>query len=230
MALWEREICFHPSRPPPKPDTISLGVLGASYESYNTLNGLYKLHFGFEQLEDEDFEESLADGQRPWQDLELRWVKPYRGVRFNPKIDTLSMSASTCRAMVEFGREGLIPLRFVSVYVSDIYGFDVPLYLGMGFSSIMSLFLNAPNLQRICLVIGSRDHGWEDEQHEIYSEHVESYELALQDYWDTWRDTEGREIYPSDDEGIAKAQNDRKRWRSIVRVSLADQLAAHAHG
>lgn len=230
MALWEREICFHPSRPPPKPDTISLGVLGASYESYNTLNGLYKVHFGFDKLEEEDFEESLADYRRPWQDWEVRWARPYKGVRFNPKIDTLSMDAETCRAIIKFGHEGLIPLRFVSVYVSDEYEFDMPLHIDTGFTSIMSLFLNAPNLEKLCLVIGNRDCSWEDERHQILSEIVKSCELAFQDYWDTWRDTEGRDMYTSDDEGIAKAQNDRKRWRAVVRVSLTDEPSAHAHG
>ncbi|PVH78115.1 hypothetical protein DL98DRAFT_257849 [Cadophora sp. DSE1049] len=230
LAMWEREICFDPSRPPPKPDTISLTALGASYEAYNTLNGLYKVHFGFDKLEEDDFEGSLADYQSSRQDVGLRWAMPYKGVRFNPKLDTLSMSMVTCRAMIEFGKDGLIPLRFVSVYVSDLYDFDVPTYIDLGFPSVMKLFLNAPNLESICLVLGSPDHDWEEEQHEIHSEHVKSCGIALQDYWDTWRDTEGREMYSSDDEGTLKAQSDRKRWRSIVRVSLPDQLPMHAGG
>ncbi|KAH7412784.1 hypothetical protein BKA64DRAFT_337455 [Cadophora sp. MPI-SDFR-AT-0126] len=222
MALWEREICFDPTRPQPKPDTISLSVLGASYESYNTLNGLYKVHFGFDRLEEDNPEASLADYQSPWQDVGLRWARPYKGVRFNPKLDTLSMSTDTCRAMIEFGKDRLIPLRFVSVYASDLYDLDALTYIDMGFPAVMKMFLNAPNLELIHLVLGSPDHGWEEEQPDIHSEYVKSCGLALQDYWDTWRDTEGREMYSSDDVAIAKAQSDRKKWRSIVRVSLPD--------
>ncbi|KAK0121769.1 hypothetical protein ONS95_010055 [Cadophora gregata] len=217
MAMWEREVCFNPLRPPPKPDMISLTALGANYESYNTLNRLYKEHFGFVEVEEEDFEGSLAGYQSSWPDSDLRWARPYKGVRFNPKLDTLLISTDTCRAIIEFGKDGLEPLRFVSIYVPHAY--ELPTYIDLGFPSVMSLFLNAPKLQMIGLVFPGQDYGWEDEQDEIPAEHLKSCEIALRDYWDTWRDTEGRHIYPSDHEGTLKAQSDRKRWRSIVGVS-----------
>lgn len=215
MAMWEKEICYDPSRPQPKPDTTSLTVLGASYESNNTLNGLYKEMFGFNKPE--------ADDDGIWREYGIQWMRPYKGVRFNPKIDTLHMRTDTCKALMEYGKDGLEPLRFVSVFVADMYELDVQTYIELGFPSVMDLFLNAPNLEMISLVLGSPEYWWEQEQLVIHSDHVAACGIALQDYWDTWRDTEGGEMYSPDDEGRAKARSDRKRWRSIVTVSLPEQ-------
>ncbi|KAL2064245.1 hypothetical protein VTL71DRAFT_4739 [Oculimacula yallundae] len=213
MALWEREICDGSSAPRPKSDTGSLSVLGASYESYHTLNRLYKELFGFRIPEmDEDF---MLRG------YDVQWMRVYRGVRFNPKIDTLCISTDFCNTMIKYGKVALEPLRFVSVHLADMFvrdGGNVGVELE--FPSIMCLFLNAPNLESICLVLGFPEYRLERESFSFPSYYAINVEGALRDYWDTWRDTRGMDMYSQDDKGRAQAWRDRERWRKTVSVSF----------
>lgn len=212
MAMWETEICYDPSLPQPQPDTKFLSVLGANYESHITLNKMYTEMFGFNKLE--------GDYDGIWRDVGMRWMRPYKGVRFNPDIDTLSMNTEVCRDLIAHGKKGLEPLRFVQVFVADMNELDVQSYMEFGSPAAMDLFLNAPNLQKICLVLGSPASWWEEEQ--LIVQDLATCGVALQEYWDTWRDTLGVNVYSPDEEGRAKAQSDRKRWRSVVSVSLPE--------
>ncbi len=215
-ALWEKEVCFEPSLPQPKPDMTSLAVLGASYESNNTLQALYRERFEFMRPE--------ADEDGIWREFGIQWMKPYRGVRFNPQIDTLSMDMRTCEALVTYGKEGLEPLQYAVVKVASLYEMDVELCTDIAFHHMLNLFLNAPNLKSITLVLASPDPWWELEIAGWHKDFVPAVLKALEEYWDVWRDANESARYADSGQGRTMAQRDRARWRSAVHVLTTEPL------
>lgn len=200
----------------------SLAALGANYESNITLHGLYRERFEFMRPE--------ADEDGIWREFGIQWMKPYKGVRFNPKIDTLCIDTRTCEALATYGKEGLNALQYAAVTVAGLYDMDVQLCTEIAYPAMMELFNNAPNLKSLCLVLASPDPWSEIEILEWRKDYVPACLEALRDYWDLWRDAGAADHgmrYSDDEEGREQARNDRARWRKIVNVLNAEELAVY---
>ncbi|CZS93157.1 uncharacterized protein RAG0_03560 [Rhynchosporium agropyri] len=155
-------------------------VLGVSYESFNVLDRVYMEMFGFEVPETLD-EVLLHDTSMPW-------MRVYQGVRFNPSIDTLSISTVFCQTLIKYGNSRLETLRFVSLYSADSFKRDVPrdIDVELEFPSVMALFLSAPNLEKIHLKFGISppEYWYEKDVFALPDSYTFNFETPLKDYWD----------------------------------------------